>query len=438
MSDALGPPAGAYPAAAQSASDLAGRAADITQRLAARFAAQGFAPCDPPVLGPADPLFALYGEEIWDRAFVVEDVDAGQLCLRPDFTAPAARAHLAAAAGTPRSARLSYAGPVFRRTPQGGAPGASGAAAAQHLQVGVEIFDAGRGGGRGAGDPQAGRSNAEDAARDAETYRVCADALRAAGCGRFDVVAGDLGVVFSLLDVLDLPDAWRRRLRRHIWRPERFRELLNRFTGAIADGAPKGRTAFLAAVGAMPRAEAILAVQEMIALSDTPQIGVRGPEDVAERYLALAADARSRPMPAETAALLEQVLGVSAPLPAAADRIAALARAAGVSLDPALDRLSRRVDAMRADGTEVDAIAFDADFGRNLEYYDGFVFEMSAPNPGPDAAARPRLKLGGGGRYDRLFTALAAAEPALAAAAEGLRGVGLAVRPEAMAEAVVR
>ena len=39
---------------------------------------------------------------------------------------------------------------------------------------------------------------------------------------------------------------------------------------------------------------------------------------------------------------------------------------------------------------------FSAEFGRNLEYYTGFVFEISVPELGP------RSPIAGGGRYDSL------------------------------------
>ena len=40
---------------------------------------------------------------------------------------------------------------------------------------------------------------------------------------------------------------------------------------------------------------------------------------------------------------------------------------------------------------------FAAEFGRNLEYYTGFVFEIIAPELGPDSP------VAGGGRYDSLL-----------------------------------
>ena len=61
---------------------------------------------------------------------------------------------------------------------------------------------------------------------------------------------------------------------------------------------------------------------------------------------------------------------------------------------------------------------FDANFGRNLEYYDGFVFEMTTETG---------AQLATGGRYDALTRALG-----LGAATAA---VGAVIRPAAVGEA---
>ncbi|MBZ0215470.1 MAG: ATP phosphoribosyltransferase regulatory subunit [Fimbriimonadaceae bacterium] len=56
--------------------------------------------------------------------------------------------------------------------------------------------------------------------------------------------------------------------------------------------------------------------------------------------------------------------------------------------------------ALRAADGEKSAVRFDTKFGRNLEYYSGFIFEISDGN-------HPDLRqIAGGGRYDRLMTGL--------------------------------
>ena len=98
---------------------------------------------------------------------------------------------------------------------------------------------------------------------------------------------------------------------------------------------------------------------------------------------------------------------------------AGIAGAAGVGIGPAVDRFEARLAALEAEGIDDrGALAFDAAFGRNLEYYDGFVFELRAPG----GAAHPPLA--GGGRYDAMTVRLGARAPVPA--------VGGMIRPEAV------
>ena len=84
---------------------------------------------------------------------------------------------------------------------------------------------------------------------------------------------------------------------------------------------------------------------------------------------------------------------------AAAD-LRALARYAGVALDAALDLFESRTGFLAARGVDVSRIRFSTAFGRGLDYYTGFVFELHDP------AGRTAGQLVAGGRYDGLLTRL--------------------------------
>ena len=60
-------------------------------------------------------------------------------------------------------------------------------------------------------------------------------------------------------------------------------------------------------------------------------------------------------------------------------------------------RLPRRLELLQAEGIDIEEATFSAEFGRNLEYYTGFVFEIIAPELGE------RSPIAGGGRYDGLL-----------------------------------
>jgi ATP phosphoribosyltransferase regulatory subunit len=54
-------------------------------------------------------------------------------------------------------------------------------------------------------------------------------------------------------------------------------------------------------------------------------------------------------------------------------------------------------------GIRVDEAVFDADFGRQLEYYTGFVFQIELPGRGIAG------QIAGGGRYDGLLASIGGA-----------------------------
>jgi ATP phosphoribosyltransferase regulatory subunit len=82
---------------------------------------------DIPVIQPAEPFLDMAGEDLRRRIFLTESETGESLCLRPEFTIPVCRAHIAENVGTPR--RYSYLGKVFRQRRDG---------ANEFFQAGVE------------------------------------------------------------------------------------------------------------------------------------------------------------------------------------------------------------------------------------------------------------------------------------------------------------
>ena len=335
-------------------------------RIRTLFEALGAAPFETGVLQPAGPLLDLYGEDIRARAFVTVDPIQGERMLRPDFTVAVARAHLAHGGA---SARYAYAGEVFRRQERADRP-------AEYLQAGLEVFD-----GR---DP---------VARDAEVFAAVAAAARGVST---EAVIGDMGLLTAAVRGLRISERRRARLMRHVWRPERFRTLLERF------GRAEGR--------AVPDDEAVA--------SAGPEVGERSAEEVLTRLGVLREDSAEPPLPEGQITLLAELLGLSGPAGGALPRLRALASELP-TLAPAADAFAGRLDALAARGVDPDALRFEASLGRaTMEYYDGFVFDLRA-------RGRPDLPpLASGGRYDALTRALGGGR--------GIPAVGAIVRPAAL------
>ncbi|MDU8912054.1 ATP phosphoribosyltransferase regulatory subunit [Aestuariicoccus sp. MJ-SS9] len=320
-------------------------------RLRRVFEMAGAQPVDCAILQPAETLLDLYGEDIRARAYVTSDPVRGEVMLRPDFTVPVVQMHMTDGA---EPARYTYAGEIFRR--QEDHP----ERASEYMQVGYEVFD-----------------GANPAAADAEVFAVIAETL--AGLG-LRAVTGDIGILTAAVAGLDTSERRRAALMRHLWRPRRFRALLDRFAGRSP--VPPTRAALLAADDPMAAAG--------------PMIGLRSESEIAARIEALRADAAEGPLAEGQLALIDAVLSVRETCPHALEHLRDIAVDLP-SLVPAVERFEERCIALEARGVDVTRLAFEASFGRtSMEYYDGFVFGLVAD-------ARPDLPpVATGGRYDAL------------------------------------
>lgn len=350
------------------------RLSTLRARLTAAFIDAGAAMVEPETLQPADLMLDLYGEDIRGRAFLLHDPTAGELCLRPDFTVPVARVHMSDGCDP---ARYAYHGLVWRRQEPGhNRP-------SEYLQAGFELI----GGGDAAKD-------------DADVFALIQSAL---GSIAPRVTTGDLSILFAAIDALETSEARRAVLRRHVWRPARFQDLLARFVEPPAQSATRK---VLIGADEARRLRMIYGAGRFV--------GLRSEAEILARADTLAADAATPPLSAHQRAVIEAVMAVCAP---SAEALRTLRGLGLSSMAPALDRMESRLDALAARGVDAGSLPFDAAFGRRLEYYDGFVFEFRSADPNLPP-------LGGGGRYDALT--------AILGNGAGSTAVGGMVRPEAM------
>jgi ATP phosphoribosyltransferase regulatory subunit len=359
------------------ADDLAD-SADPTAALVSLFQAEADAEMvEPPILLPADLFLDTAGEEIRRRLFLTADADGRELCLRPDFTIPVCR-HYLEAGEAGREAALGYFGPVFRQR---------GDETAEFLQAGIEIF-----------------GNDDRAAADADVAGLAHRAAAIFGVDEPIVKIGDEGLFLALLDALGLAPPIRRRLRSQFGEPARLARTMKRLAGD-GDGEIVRHAGLIGALaGADPEA-ARQVVEDLIGLAGIRTVGRRSAHEIAERFLERAALGTDRGFTAETARVLERYLAIEASPERALDALDAFERQTGLSFGPALDLFARRNDAFRDLGLDLDRPVFSAHFGRNLDYYTGFVFEMRDPE-----RSDPRAVVGGG-RYDGLLERLGAPEP---------------------------
>ena len=344
-------------------------------RLSAHFAAQGYVPAAPPVLQPVEPFLELSGEDIRRRIFVTQDATGAELCLRPEFTIPVCRLHQATRPG--EAADYSYLGPVFRLAAD---------EPDEFVQGGIESI---------------GRTDTP--AADAEVLGLALDGLDLLGRADTAVRLGDMGLTHAFLDALQVPPVAKRRTLRAIAAGRPLSEVAN--GGAQAEEPHAG---LLAAIQGQDAGAVRAFVEDVLAIAGISQVGGRSAGAIAERFLAKAsaqAQGGAGLNPANRA-LIERYCAIGGDPDAAAAAVRALAREAGLAhpgLEAALGLFEERTGFMAARGLAVERFRFSGGFARNLDYYTGFIFEVTGAGGGP--------VLVGGGRYDGLLRQLGSPVP---------------------------
>ena len=360
------------------------------EALVASYERAGYLRAQPAILQPAEPFLDLSGEEIRRRMYLTLDPAGHELCLRPDLTIPVSRDYLASPVAG-RAAGFCYLGPVFRHIEDG---------PSEFQQAGIESF---------------GRS--DRAAADAEMLALGLEATTHFGLSAPDIRIGDVGLFSALIDALALAPAWKRRLVKDFNRKTSLAQDLDRLTLGTATTRPEYQGVLAALAGSDPQAAHAL-VTDLLSIAGITTVGGRTVDEIADRFLDQAT-LGSAALPAETRTLIERFLAIEGDPDDAAVALRTLTAQARIALEPALDLFESRTGFLAARGVDIARTRFSTAFGRGLDYYTGFVFELHGGEaPGPLVA---------GGRYDGLLSRLGSPAP--------IPAVGFAVWIERLAAA---
>ncbi len=339
-------------------------------KLRALLSEAGYEFVEPPIVHEASAFVDLAGEDLRRRLYLTSGPDGTELALRPDYTIPVCLRHLATGPAR-RRADYAYLGPVFRQR-----QGASG----EFLQAGIESL---------------GRTNR--AVADADVLKLAIAAVDLFGISRPIVRIGDSALFTAVLAALDVSAPWRRRLARAFGDAERLKNLL----AARAEGnGTADNAAFLAALDGADHNAAHAVVEDLLAIAGIRAVGGRTPGEIADRFLEKAALAAGIGTRAST--VLTRFLAITGTPDEAVKALRALGRAEKLDIAKAIDGFEKRADHFAGKGVDVSRLTFAADFGRRLDYYTGFVFEIHDPR------RRDVGQVVGGGRYDRLLSLVGA------------------------------
>ena len=359
----------------QTSAATATRSAARAEALLWSFAQAGYVHARPSVLQPAEPFLDLSGEDIRKSLYLTTDASGEELCLRPDLTIPVARQYLRSPqAGKP--AGFCYLGPVFRYR---------GGQSSEFNQAGVESF---------------GRN--DRAAADAEMLALGLEATAAYGISNAEVRTGDVALFAALIEALDLYPVWKRRLIKDFNRKVSLAQDLERLT--LETGKTRNEyEGVLAALAGSDRKAALALVTDLMSIAGTSNVGGRTVSEIADRFLEQST-LKGGAFPRDALQLIERFLAIAGEPDDAAAQLRTLASDAKLDLNSAIDQFESRTGFMAARGIDTKTIRFSTAFGRGLDYYTGFEFELHRKGNGDGP-------LVGGGRYDGLLSRLGAREP---------------------------
>jgi ATP phosphoribosyltransferase regulatory subunit len=359
---------------ATSANSTSGTAA-WADALLLSFAQAGYIRAEPAILQPAEPFVDLSGEDIRKSLYLTGDASGEELCLRPDLTIPVARDYLASPrAGQP--AGFSYLGPVFRY--RWGRP-------SEFLQAGIESF---------------GRQ--DRAAADAEMLALALEATAAFGVGNVEIRTGDVALFNALIEALQLYPVWRRRLIKDFNRKIDLAHDIEQLTLNTAPGRNEYE-GVLAALAGSDRKAALALVTDLMSIAGATNVGGRTVAEIADRFLEQST-LKAGALPRDATTIIKRFLAISGEPGDAVAQLRALAADAKLDIAAGIDQLESRVGFMAARGIDVHNVRFSTSFGRGLDYYTGFEFELHSHGNG----AEPLVA---GGRYDGLMTQLGSVAP---------------------------
>jgi ATP phosphoribosyltransferase regulatory subunit len=140
-----------------------------------------------------------------------------------------------------------------------------------------------------------------------------------------------------------------------------------------------------------------------MSIAGATNVGGRSVAEIADRFLEQST-LKGGGLPREKREAIKRFLAISGDPDDALAQLRTLASEAKLDISAAIDQFESRIGFMAARGVDTTRIRFSTSFGRGLDYYTGFEFELHARGNGTEP-------LVAGGRYDGLMTQLGSAAP---------------------------
>ena len=334
----------------------------LSDKIISTFKSNGFSLLEPDVLLDSEYIIQRSGEIFKRSMLTFENKDGKLMCLRPDLTVASCIKYLE----KKTNSKIYYSGQAYRRNNKKNSE-------LINEQLGVEIL------------------GSKNQLRD--DYKVIQTILNSAikiKRKKIKIKVGDISLFKRLVNSLEMPERWKLRLIRHFWRPKYFDELLKRLEknsdiDSVEFDTDKRR------------------FYEMKEMGQNKLIAGRSISEILKRFEKKIKDPRSFKGRKKVVKIIKSFLKISCKLPNIEKTLLKFVKKNNLN-----QNIFKELKSIQNLKKLKQEIYFSTNFGRDIEYYTGIVFEVFS---GSKEIAR-------GGRYDDLLKSLGAKKsiPAVGAA----------------------
>ena len=324
----------------------------LSETIIKTFKRNGFVLSEPDVLLDSEYIIERSGEKFRSSILSFEREDGKSMCLRPDLTVASCLSFIQ----KKTSSKIYYSGQAYRRSSNKGSDFINN-------QLGIEILGS--------------KNQIQDDFKVISTILSSAKKIKSK---KIQIKVGDISLFKSLINALDMPERWKLRLIRHFWRPSYFKELLKRLEkntdiDAVTFDTDKKR------------------FNEMKNLDQEKVVAGRSISEILTRFDKKIRDPRSFSDGKKIVKIIKSFLKINCKLSELDEKLLVFAKKNNLKKN--IFRDFKSILNLKKLNQEV---IFIANFGRDIEYYTGIVFEVFSGNK----------EIARGGRYDDLLKSLGA------------------------------
>jgi len=317
------------------------------------FKKNGFVFSEPDVLLDSDYIIQRSGENFRKLMFTFEDDLGKSMCLRPDLTVAYCIKYLKNSSKT--NSKIFYSGQAYRRSN-------SPKDKVVNDQLGIEIF-----------------SSKNKSTDDLKILKTITNSIKKIKIKNTSIKIGDVSLFQKLIESLKIPERWKMRLKRHFWRPQYFEDLLNRLeTNSDIDPAAVN----------MDKKK----FYEMKNLDQNNEIANRKVSEILSRFDRKVKDPRLFVENKKIAKIIREFLKINCSVNKLEKTLKSFVKKNKIGSNFFKD-LSTIKNLSKINSKTI----FSTNFGRDIEYYTGIVFEIYSSS---------KKEIARGGRYDGLLKSL--------------------------------